>query len=372
MHGEEMKYIQEAFDTNWVAPLGKNVDEFEREMAAYLGVNSAATLVSGTAALHFAVKLAGVKPGDIVFCSDLTFAATVNPVSYEGGKQVFIDSEWDTWNMDPRALEKAFDKYPECKVVIVVNLYGTPAKLDEIAAICKKHGATLIEDAAESLSATYQGKQTGTFGKYSILSFNGNKIITSSGGGMLLSNDEEATAKARFWATQSREQAPWYEHEEIGNNYRISPNASKLNRHGKSNRIWCLFKWVCTFSFINLTWVVFRADSLSQAISLWKRVFAFDSFNISGGFVTNIVDNVVEIKTVCEVADIFHLASTDLVGYLLVILLFIITMLVVLFTKNSGEVKFVPNARKGIFTVVLLAWSIVSLVGESQFLYFNF
>lgn len=164
MHGDEQKYIKEAFDTNWVAPLGANVDGFEREMAEYVGVKHAAALVSGTAALHLAVKLAGVKRGNVVFCSDLTFAATVNPVSYESGVQVFIDSERDTWNMDPKALEKAFEKYPDCKCVIVVNLYGVPAKLDEIRSICDAHGATLIEDAAESLSATYEGKQTGTFG----------------------------------------------------------------------------------------------------------------------------------------------------------------------------------------------------------------
>ena len=177
MHGEEQMFVKEAFDTNWIAPLGKNVDAFEQEMAEYVGVSSAAALSAGTAALHLAVKLAGVKPGDKVFCSDLTFSATVNPVSYEFGEQVFIESERDTWNMDPKALEAAFEKYPDCKCVIVVNLYGTPAKLDEICAICDAHGAVLIEDAAESLAATYHGKQTGTFGKYSAISFNGNKII---------------------------------------------------------------------------------------------------------------------------------------------------------------------------------------------------
>lgn len=230
MHGEELSFIQEAFDTNWVAPLGKNVDELEHTIASYLGIGYGAALVSGTSALHLAIKLAGVKPGDVVFCSDLTFSATVNPVSYEGGVQVFIDSERDTWNMDPKALELAFAKYPTCKCVICANLYGTPAKLDEIRAVCDAHGAILIEDAAESLSATYRGKQSGTFGHYNAISFNGNKIITTSGGGMLLSDDGDAIAKARFWATQSREPFPWYEHKEIGYNYRMSNVVAGIGR----------------------------------------------------------------------------------------------------------------------------------------------
>ena len=230
MHGLEMKYIQEAFDSNWVAPLGKNVDEFEKEMAAFIGVQHAAALISGTAALHLAVKLCGVQPGDVVLCSDLTFSATVNPVSYEGGVQVFVDSERDTWNMDPAALDRAFEKYPHPKAVIVANLYGTPAKLEEIKVICDAHGVPLIEDAAESLGATYRGKQTGTFGKYSALSYNGNKIITTSGGGMFLSNDEAAVKKVRFWATQSRDPAPHYQHSEIGYNYRMSNIVAGIGR----------------------------------------------------------------------------------------------------------------------------------------------
>ena len=230
MHGEEQIYIKEAFDTNWVAPLGANVDNFEKEMAMYVGSGYAAALVSGTSAIHLAVKLAGVKQNDIVFCSDLTFSATVNPVSYEHAVQVFIDSEPDTWNMSPEALEKAFEKYPQCKTVVIVHLYGTPAKIDEIKSICDRHGAVLIEDAAESLASKYKGKQTGTFGKYGILSFNGNKIITTSGGGMLLSDDEADIKKARFWATQSRDPAPYYQHSEIGYNYRMSNVVAGIGR----------------------------------------------------------------------------------------------------------------------------------------------
>ena len=211
MHGEEQKFVQEAFDTNWVAPLGKNVDELEKEVAAYTGAGYGAALTSGTAALHLALKLAGIKSGDVVLCSDLTFAATVNPVSYENGIPVFVDSEGETWNMDPRVLKRALQKYGKrVKAVIAVNLYGTPGKLDKIQGLCQEYGVTLIEDAAESLSATYKGKQTGTFGKYNCISFNGNKIITTSGGGMLLSQDREAVEKARFWATQARDKAPWY------------------------------------------------------------------------------------------------------------------------------------------------------------------
>lgn len=230
MHGEEMAYIQEAFDKNWVAPLGFNVDSFEAEMRDYLGGMHPLALNAGTAALHLAVKLAGVKPGDKVFCSDLTFAATVNPVSYEGAEQVFIDSEPDTWNMDPDALELAFEKYPGTKVVMLAHLYGTPAKMDEILAVCRKHNAILIEDAAEALAGEYKGRKMGTFGDYAVLSFNGNKIITTSGGGMLLTKEKESRDKAFFWSTQSRENAPWYEHKEIGYNYRMSNIVAGIGR----------------------------------------------------------------------------------------------------------------------------------------------
>lgn len=222
MHGEELKYMTEAYQTNWMSTVGKNIDEVERLAAEKVGCKYAVALSCGTAALHLCVKLAGVRPGDRVFCSDMTFNATVNPVAYEGGVQVFIDSERETWNMDPVALEKAFQLYPDVKVVVVANLYGTPSKLDEIRTICDNHGAILIEDAAESLGATYKGKPTGNFGTYNALSYNGNKIITGSSGGMLLTNNEEAANKARKWSTQSRENAPWYQHEEIGYNYRMS------------------------------------------------------------------------------------------------------------------------------------------------------
>lgn len=230
MHGEEQKYVQEAFDTNWVSTVGENLVELEKGICEKVGCKHAVALSAGTAALHLAVKLAGVKPGDRVFCSDMTFAATVNPVSYEKGEQVFIDAEYDTWNMDPKALRRAFELYPDTKVVIVANLYGVPAKLDEIQAICEEHGAILIEDAAESLGATFRGVQTGTFGQYNAISFNGNKIITTSGGGMLLTDEKEAAVKARFWSTQAREKCPWYQHEEIGYNYRMSNIVAGIGR----------------------------------------------------------------------------------------------------------------------------------------------
>ena len=234
MHGEELKYVTEAYETNWMSTVGANINEIERIVCEKLGCGHAVALSAGTASLHMAVKLAGEQiygqtqlgkgtlAGHRVFCSDMTFDATVNPVVYEGGVPVFIDTEYDTWNMDPAALEKAFEIYPEVKVVVVAHLYGVPGKIDEIRAICDKHGAVLIEDAAESMGATYKGRQTGTFGNYNCISFNGNKIITGSSGGMLLTDDEEAANKVRKWSTQSRENAPWYQHEELGYNYRMS------------------------------------------------------------------------------------------------------------------------------------------------------
>ena len=222
MHGEEMEYVKEAYDTNWMSTVGKNINEVEKITCEKIGCKYAVALSAGTAALHLAVKAAGVRPGDKVFCSDMTFDATVNPVVYEGGIPVFIDSEYETWNMDPIALEKAFEIYPEVKVVVVAHLYGTPGKIDEIRAICQRHDAIIIEDAAESLGASYKGVQTGTFGHYNAISFNGNKIITGSSGGMFLTDDLEMANKVRKWSTQSRESAPWYQHEELGYNYRMS------------------------------------------------------------------------------------------------------------------------------------------------------
>ena len=234
MHGDELKYVTEAYETNWMSTVGKNINEVERAVAEKIGVQYAVALSAGTASLHIAVKLAGesmygqpeIGKGALfnkkVFCSDMTFDATVNPVVYEGGIPVFIDTERDTWNMDPVALEKAFEIYPDVKVIVVAHLYGTPGKIDEIKAIAAKHGAVIVEDAAESLGATYKGKQTGCFGNYACISFNGNKIITGSSGGMFLTDSKEDAEKVRKWSTQSREAAPWYQHEELGYNYRMS------------------------------------------------------------------------------------------------------------------------------------------------------
>ena len=234
MHGDELKYVTEAYETNWMSTVGKNINDVERAVAEKIGVQYAVALSAGTASLHLAVKLAGesmyghpeIGKGALfnkkVFCSDMTFDATVNPVVYEGGIPVFIDTERDTWNMDPVALEKAFEIYPDVKVIVVAHLYGTPGKIDEIKAIAAKHGAVIVEDAAESLGATYKGKQTGSFGDYGCISFNGNKIITGSSGGMFLTDSKADAEKVRKWSTQSREAAPWYQHEELGYNYRMS------------------------------------------------------------------------------------------------------------------------------------------------------
>ncbi len=228
--GYEMKYVQEAFDTNWIAPLGGNVNKFEEELATKVGSKAAAALSSGTGAIHLALRAAGVEEGDIVICPTLTFSATANPIIYQNATPVFIDSNYETWNMCPKALEEAFEKYPEVKAVIVVHLYGLSADMDKIMEVCKKHNVVVIEDAAESLGGYYKGQHTGTFGDYGIFSFNGNKIITTSGGGMLVSNNEEKVTKVRFWATQSRDQARHYQHSELGFNYRMSNVVAGIGR----------------------------------------------------------------------------------------------------------------------------------------------
>jgi len=234
MHGDELKYMKEAYTSNWMSTVGENINEVEKKVCEYTGSKYAVALSAGTASLHLAIKAAGIKvygmpksganvlEGKKVFCSDMTFAETVNPVVYEGGEPVFIDSEYDTWNMDPKSLKKAFEIYPDVKIVVIAHLYGTPGKIEELNKIIEEHNAVLVEDAAESLGATYKGRQTGTFGDYNILSFNGNKIITGSSGGCFLTDDEEAAKKVRKWSTQAREDAPWYQHEELGYNYRMS------------------------------------------------------------------------------------------------------------------------------------------------------
>lgn len=234
MHGEELKYMAEAFETNWMSTVGANINEVERMAADKVGCKYAVALSAGTASLHLAMKLAGERlygqpelgKGALfrhqVFCSDMTFDATVNPVVYEGGIPIFIDTEYDSWNMDPVALEKAFEIYPEVRLIVTAHLYGTPGKIDEIRAIADKYNALIVEDAAESLGATYKGKQTGSFGDYCCISFNGNKIITGSSGGMFLTDSKDDADKVRKWSTQSREDAPWYQHEELGYNYRMS------------------------------------------------------------------------------------------------------------------------------------------------------
>ncbi len=228
--GYEMQFVQEAFETNWIAPLGKNVNEFEKELSETVGSKAAAALTTGTAAIHLALKAAGVGEGDIVFCQSLTFSATANPIIYQNAVPVFIDSDYETWNMCPKALERAFEKYPKVKAVLVVHLYGLSANMDKIVEICNKHKVALIEDAAEALGTYYKGKHTGSFGAYGIFSFNGNKIITTSGGGMLVSDNIEDIEKARFWATQARDPARHYQHSQLGYNYRISNVVAGIGR----------------------------------------------------------------------------------------------------------------------------------------------
>ena len=229
--GYEMQYVQEAFDTNWVAPLGPNVNEFEKELASKVSSKHAAAMTSGTGAIHLALKSAGVGEGDVVFCPTLTFSATVNPIIYQNATPVFIDSDYETWNMDPKALEAALEKYGDrVKAVLVVHLYGLSADMDKIMEICNKHNVVVIEDAAESLGAYYKGRHTGTFGEFGVFSFNGNKIITTSGGGMLVSDDEEKIKKVRFWSTQSRDAARHYQHSELGFNYRMSNVVAGIGR----------------------------------------------------------------------------------------------------------------------------------------------
>ncbi|MDT2759587.1 DegT/DnrJ/EryC1/StrS family aminotransferase [Enterococcus xiangfangensis] len=228
--GYEQEFIKEAFDTNWIAPLGANVDGFEKELAEHVEIGNAAALVSGTSAIHLALKAVGVGVGDKVICQSLTFAASVNPIIYEGAVPIFVDSDLESWNMDPKLLEAALTKHPDVKAVIAVHLYGLSAELDEIKAICDRFNVPLIEDAAESLGTLYKGKQTGTIGKVGVFSFNGNKIITTSGGGMLISDDAELVSKVRFWSTQSREKERHYEHKEIGYNYRMSNIVAGIGR----------------------------------------------------------------------------------------------------------------------------------------------
>jgi pyridoxal phosphate-dependent aminotransferase EpsN len=234
MSGNEQKYINEAFETNWVAPIGPNIDAFEKELANYVGAKEAVAVSSGTAAIHLALLLLDVKRGDKVFCSSLTFVASANPIIYQGAEPIFIDSEPETWNISPQALEQALkDAFMEGrmpKAVIVVNLYGQIAKMDEILSICNHYNVPMIEDAAESLGSTYNGKASGTFGQFGIFSFNGNKIITTSAGGMLISNDGEALKKARFLATQARDPAPHYQHSRVGYNYRMSNILAGIGR----------------------------------------------------------------------------------------------------------------------------------------------
>ncbi|MEG1705525.1 MAG: aminotransferase class I/II-fold pyridoxal phosphate-dependent enzyme [Clostridia bacterium] len=279
--GYELEYINDAFEKNWIAPLGENVNEFENEIVRFVDTKQAAALSAGTAAIHLALKAAGVETGDIVFCQDLTFSATVNPIIYQNAKPVFIDSDEKTWNMDPLALKKAFEKYPNPKCVLVVHLYGDPAKLDEIVNICKEHNTPLIEDAAESLGSKYNNKYTGTFGKFGIYSFNGNKIITTSGGGMLISEDEKAIEKVRFWATQSRDKARHYQHSELGYNYRMSNIVAGIGRGqlkvlndriNKKREIYDCYKE----AFKNIKEIIIKEEPTNSFSNHWLSIISID------------------------------------------------------------------------------------------------
>lgn len=279
--GFEKEYVQSAFDTNWIAPLGPNVDEFEKELAAMVGVDHAAALSSGTAALHMALRAVGVSKGDVVLCQSFTFSASANPIKYEHAIPVFIDSDYETWNMDPDALKEALEKYPNAKAVIVVHLYGYSANMHRIVDLCKQYNVALIEDAAESLGAYYDGKQTGTYGDYGIFSFNGNKIITTSGGGMLVSNDGEAIQKVRKWSTQSRDNAPWYQHSELGYNYRLSNVLAGIGR----GQLKVLADRVSKKRYINnyyrqafkdIPQIRFKEDFLGDEPNYWLSTITFE------------------------------------------------------------------------------------------------
>lgn len=282
--GFEQEFVKEAFDTNWIAPLGANVDGFEEELAQYVGTKHAAALSSGTAAIHMALKAADVKKGDIVICQSLTFSATANPILYQGAIPVFVDSDYETWNMSPKYLKEALLKYPQTKAVLVVHLYGLSANLDEIVKICNEFNVVLIEDAAESLGTKHKDKYTGTFGKYGIYSFNGNKIITTSGGGMLVSNNEEKIEKVRFWSTQSRDNARHYQHSEIGYNYRMSNVLAGIGRGQlkilndrieQKNEIYNYYK----SNLYNLDKIEFMPENELDRPNFWLSVIKLKNIN---------------------------------------------------------------------------------------------
>ncbi|WP_270370391.1 DegT/DnrJ/EryC1/StrS family aminotransferase [Aerococcus urinaeequi] len=289
--GYEREFAKEAFDKNWIAPLGENVDKFEKELAEMIDIDHALALSSGTAAIHLALKAVGVGSDDIVFCQDLTFVATANPILYQDATPVFIDSENETWNMDPEALEEAFEKYSP-KAVLLVHLYGKSAKIDQIKAICKKRNVPLIEDAAESLGTLYKNQWTGTFGDYGIFSFNGNKIITTSGGGMLVSNNEQGIVKAKYWATQAREPVLHYEHREIGYNYRLSNVSAGIGRGQlkvladrieQKNEIFNRYKE----AFIDINEIIMLDNMKDERPNHWLSTMLIDSESITPEDVIN-------------------------------------------------------------------------------------